>query len=119
MREAGRPEFEHCVIRGRSQSGKRPRHCSSLTATAPAASRRISVQSCPWWFTGKWVRLSGERRYDAEPITPDGCAVWVACGCGARLDQWVSPADAEADLLRSTLLAFQNWPIGVTGPLPP
>ncbi len=30
-----------------------------------------------------------ELRYDAEPLTPEGYAVWVACGCGARLEQWV------------------------------
>lgn len=46
-------------------------------------------------------------RGDAEPLTPEGYGVWVCCGCGARL-QWVSPEDAEADLLRSTLLAFEN-----------
>jgi hypothetical protein len=32
----------------------------------------------------------------------------VSCGCGARLEQWVSPADAAQDLLRSALLAFEN-----------
>ena len=53
-------------------------------------------------------RGCGELRYDAQPITPEGYAVWVACPCGARIDQWVSSADAEADLLRSTLLAFEN-----------
>jgi len=53
-------------------------------------------------------RGCGELRGDAEPITPEGYAVWVSCRCGARLDQWVSPADAEADLLRFALLAFEN-----------
>jgi hypothetical protein len=60
-----------------------------------------------------WVRpvleheLCRALRGDAEPLTPEGYGVWVRCGCGARL-QWVSPEDAEADLLRSTLLAFEN-----------
>ncbi len=53
-------------------------------------------------------RGCGKLRYEAHPITPEGYAVWVACSCGARLDQWVSPADTEADLLRSGLLAFEN-----------
>ncbi len=53
-------------------------------------------------------RGCGELRYDAKPLTPEGYAVWVACGCGARLDQWVSPEDAAEDLLRSALLAFEN-----------
>ncbi len=50
----------------------------------------------------------GELCGDAEPITPEGYEVWVSCRCGARLEQWVAPADAEADLLRSALLALEN-----------
>ena len=50
----------------------------------------------------------GELGGDAEPLTPEGYEVWVSCSCGARLEQWVSSVDAEADLLRSTLLAFEN-----------
>ena len=53
-------------------------------------------------------RSCGELRGDADPITPDGYEVWVACSCGAKLEQWVTPEDAEADLLHSTLLAFEN-----------
>ena len=53
-------------------------------------------------------RSCGGLRGNAEPITLDGHAVWVSCSCGARVEQWVSPADAEPDLLRSTLLAFEN-----------
>ncbi len=33
-------------------------------------------------------------------------SVGMRCRCGAQLEQWVSPADAEADLLRSALLAL-------------
>ncbi len=53
-------------------------------------------------------RSCGELRGDADPITPEGYEVWVSCSCGARLEQWVSPEDAAEDLLRSTLLAFEN-----------
>ncbi len=53
-------------------------------------------------------RGCGELRYDAEPLTPEGSEVWVSCGCRARLEQWVAAADAEAVLLHSALLAFEN-----------
>ena len=29
-------------------------------------------------------RGCGELRYDAQPITPEGYAVWVACSCGGE-----------------------------------
>jgi hypothetical protein len=45
---------------------------------------------------------------DADPLTPDGHRLEARCSCGARLERWVTPADAEADLLRSALLAFEN-----------
>jgi hypothetical protein len=53
-------------------------------------------------------RSCGELRGDADPLTPAGYGLWVACSCGARFERWVTPADAEADLLRSALLAFEN-----------
>ena len=40
-------------------------------------------------------RLEG----DAEPVTADGYGVWIACSCGARFDRWVTPDDAERELL--------------------
>ena len=49
-----------------------------------------------------------ELRGDADPLTPDGYRLWVSCSCGACFDRRVTPADAEADLLRSALLAFEN-----------
>ena len=49
-----------------------------------------------------------ELRGDADPLTPDGYRLWVACSCGARFDRWVTEDDTEADLLRSALLAFEN-----------
>jgi hypothetical protein len=53
-------------------------------------------------------RSCGELRGDADPLTPDGYRPWVACSCGARFERWVTVDEAEADLLRSMLLAFEN-----------
>jgi hypothetical protein len=53
-------------------------------------------------------RACGELRGDADPATPDGYRLWASCSCGARLKRWVTPGDAEPDLLRSSLLAFEN-----------
>ncbi|HKW92755.1 MAG TPA: hypothetical protein VJX92_12710 [Methylomirabilota bacterium] len=50
----------------------------------------------------------GELRGDADPLTADGYRVWARCSCGGELERWVSAADAEADLMRSALLAFEN-----------
>ena len=53
-------------------------------------------------------RACGELRGDADPVERDGYRVWATCSCGARLERWVTPAEAEEDLLHSTLLAFEN-----------
>jgi hypothetical protein len=53
-------------------------------------------------------RACEELRGDADPLTPDGYRLWARCSCGACFDRWVTPEDAEADLLRSALLAFEN-----------
>jgi hypothetical protein len=53
-------------------------------------------------------RACGELCGDADPLTPDGYRLWARCSCGVRFERWVTPADAEADLLRSALLAFEN-----------
>jgi len=53
-------------------------------------------------------RGCGELRGDAEPLAPEGYRLWALCSCGARHERWVTPSDAEADLLRSALLAFEN-----------
>jgi hypothetical protein len=53
-------------------------------------------------------RNCGELRGDADPLERDGYRVWATCSCGARLERWVTRADAEEDLLRSTLLVFEN-----------
>ena len=53
-------------------------------------------------------RCAGRRRVDASLATPSGYSVLVKCGCGQEFTSWVTPKDAEADLLRSALLAFEN-----------
>ena len=53
-------------------------------------------------------RGCGELHGDADSPTPEGYRLWARCSCGAQLERWVSPADAERDLLRSALLAFEN-----------
>jgi len=53
-------------------------------------------------------RDCGELRGDADPLRPEGYRLWAQCSCGARLERWVTPVDAEADLLHSALLAFEN-----------
>ena len=53
-------------------------------------------------------RACGELHSDADPVTPAGYRLWARCSCGTRLERWVSPDDAEADLLWSALLAFDN-----------
>jgi hypothetical protein len=53
-------------------------------------------------------RGCGELRGAADPLTPDSYRLWARCLCGATLERWVTPADAESDLLRSALLAFEN-----------
>ena len=53
-------------------------------------------------------RSCGELSGNADELTPAGYRLWARCSCGARLDRWVTPADAEADLLRSALLAFES-----------
>jgi hypothetical protein len=49
-----------------------------------------------------------ELRGDADPLTPEGYRLWATCSCGARFERWVTEQDAEADLLRSALLVFEN-----------
>lgn len=53
-------------------------------------------------------RACGQPTGDADPLTPAGYRVWARCPCGARFERWVTADDAEADLLRSALLAFES-----------
>jgi hypothetical protein len=53
-------------------------------------------------------RTCGVLQGNADQKAPEGYLLWVKCPCGACFERWVTPADAEADPLRSELLAFEN-----------
>ena len=46
-------------------------------------------------------------RTSAGP-TPAGYSLTIACSCGVVFERWVLAQDAEEDLLRSGLSAFEN-----------
>ena len=50
----------------------------------------------------------GPRRADASLPTPSGYSIRVKCGCGVEFTRQVTPENADEDLLRSALLAFEN-----------
>jgi hypothetical protein len=50
----------------------------------------------------------GELTWGTTEPTARGYSVQVACPCGVTFERWVLPQDAEEDLLRSNLLAFEN-----------
>ncbi len=63
-------------------------------------------------------KCAGPRRAEASLPTPSGYSVRVKCGCGQEFTRWVTPGDADEDLLRSALLAFDvarrqlaAWPL--------
>jgi len=51
---------------------------------------------------------SWKRSRHAGPPTVDGYRVSAVCGCGAEFKRWVTLDDADEDLLKSALLAFEN-----------
>jgi hypothetical protein len=51
---------------------------------------------------------AGPRQANAGPPTVSGYRLVVVCGCGAEFKRWVTLDDADEDLLRSALLAFEN-----------
>ena len=53
-------------------------------------------------------RCPGPRHANAGPTTTTGYRLFVVCGCGAEFKRWVTPEEADGDLLRSALLAFEN-----------
>jgi hypothetical protein len=53
-------------------------------------------------------RPCGVLRGQHEPGPADGYRLRIVCPCGARFERWLPPDDPEADLLRSTLQAFEN-----------
>jgi len=52
--------------------------------------------------------LHGPRHVNAGPPTVNGYRLLVVCGCGAEFKRWVTLNDADEDLLKSALLAFEN-----------
>jgi hypothetical protein len=42
------------------------------------------------------------------PETESDYRLLVTCGCGVEFKRWVTPEEADEDLLRSALLAFEN-----------
>jgi hypothetical protein len=53
-------------------------------------------------------KCAGPCRADASLPTPSGDSIRVKCGCGVEFTRWVTPDDADEDLLRPALLAFEN-----------
>ena len=53
-------------------------------------------------------RPHGELTWWTTPPTPTSYQVRVACPCGAVCARWVTPEEAQRDLLRSGLPAFPN-----------
>jgi hypothetical protein len=43
-----------------------------------------------------------------ERPTREGYRLIASCTCGARFDKWVTPLDARADLVFTTILASRN-----------
>jgi hypothetical protein len=50
----------------------------------------------------------GPHRASASLRASSGYSVLVRCGCGQQFTRWVTPEDADEDLLRSALLVFEN-----------
>ena len=59
---------------------------------------------------------AGPRQANAGPPTVSGHRVVVVCGCGAEFKRWVTLDDADEDLLKSALLAFENQGIPSSSP---
>ena len=48
------------------------------------------------------------RHTNVGPPTVNGYRLIVVCGCGTEFNRWVPLNDADEDLLKSALLAFEN-----------
>jgi len=53
-------------------------------------------------------RPHGELTWWTTQPTAKGYSVRVACPCGVTFERWVLPQNAEEDLLRSGLSAFES-----------
>jgi len=45
---------------------------------------------------------------NAGPTAVNGYRLLVVCGCGAEFNRWVTLNDADEDLMKSALLAFET-----------
>ena len=50
----------------------------------------------------------GELTGEVGEPEAEGYTLRIACVCGAALERWITPETADADLLRSRLLAHPN-----------
>lgn len=50
----------------------------------------------------------GDVQGGVGPETESHYRLLVTCGCGVEFKRWVTPAEADEDVLRSALLAFEN-----------
>ncbi len=53
-------------------------------------------------------RPCGELTSDVGELTRTGYALRLVCVCGAAFERWVTPSDADEDLLCSRLSALAN-----------
>ena len=81
---------------------------SSPTCRSPAGRSMAGVYAELRGFVLAHRDCAGARHADVDPFTPDGYVLAVKCGCGVEFKRWVTPQDADEDLLRSALLAFEN-----------
>jgi hypothetical protein len=51
---------------------------------------------------------AGPRQANTGPPTVSGYRLVVICGCGTEFKRWVTLDDADENLLRAALLAFEN-----------
>jgi hypothetical protein len=50
----------------------------------------------------------GDMQGGVGPETESDYRLFVTCGCGVEFKRWMTPEEADEDLLRSALLAFEN-----------
>ena len=86
-------------------------HCPSrpdLPTALAEASDSVDVFADLCGFARAHRNCAGPRHANAGPTTGRGYRLFVVCGCGAEFKRWVAPEDADENLLRSTLLAFET-----------
>ena len=53
-------------------------------------------------------RAPGRLVGDASALTPNGYRLSVSCACGVTFERWVTPQDADVDLLLADLRSGWN-----------